>query len=95
MKRYHTASGSAYEVDEERKLVRRSTRSQLSKAERVSEEWRPYEDICIALLGGLHIVWGTGRDEHSANAVQVGEGSDESVVRKTVTTRVVSVEDVP
>ncbi len=94
VKRYTTASGSAYEVDEDRKMIRRTTRSAVSTAERVGEDWRPYEYVSLSIFGGLHIVWGSGRDEHSAKAIQVGEGRDEDVTRVTETTPIVSVEEV-
>lgn len=90
MKTYKTASGSVYDVDGN--MIRRRVRSKISRSERVAEEWREAKEIRYSGLNQpLTIVWGTGRDEHSENAIQVGDGPDDACVRHTWTTPVVSV----
>lgn len=94
MKTYTTKSGSVYEVDEERLLVRQVARSATCDSGRVAPEWRPYQSIDI-VLKSLVIVWGAGRDKHSARADQLGTrgASDEEVTRMTRTSPVVSIEE--
>jgi hypothetical protein len=87
---YRTESGSVYDV--EGLSVRRRIRSSVSKSERVSDEWREAQSVDFNGLGrSLIIVWGLGTDEHSANAVQVGDDSDGVRIRTTITTRVVAI----
>lgn len=100
MKRY-TQSGSVYEVEGGR--VRRVLRSPVSAAERVGEDWRTPEIIrCDGIGHPLVMVWGTGRDEHSAKAVQLvptiqlggltAMVIDGAITRMTQTTPVVEIE---
>jgi hypothetical protein len=85
---YRTKTGSVYEVDG--KKIRRVVRSAISASERVSDEWREAESIaCDGVGTPLVIVWGLGRDEHSAKAIQVGEG--DVPLRTTVTSPVVEI----
>lgn len=85
---YKTQSGSVYDV--EGKMVRRRVRSKVSVAERVSSAWREAESIEYKGLGQpMLIVWGMGQDEHSENAMKIGEG--ENVMRTTLTTPIVEV----
>lgn len=93
MIRYKTRSGSTYEVLGFH--VRRAVRSSKSKAERVTEEWRVAESVeCNGI--GHPLVWGPGRDEHSANADQIGTDGkpDEAITRMTSTTPVIEIEHV-
>ena len=91
--RYTTASGSVYEISGKR--IRRVTRSAISVAERVGAEWREPLEIQAPGIGSpITMIWGTGRDEHSANAEQIGTEfaeSDESITRVTQTTPVVEI----
>lgn len=85
---YVTKSGSTYEVDGLK--VRRVVRSKLSASERVSEQWREALEITQGGIGHpLVIVWGFGEDDHSKNAIQMGEGGLK--MRCTVTTPVVEI----
>lgn len=93
MIRYKTKSGSTYEVVG--MLVRRAVRSSASKAERVAEAFRIADSIeCKGIGHPLVIVWGTGRDVHSANADQIGTAGqpDEAITRMTQTTPVIEIE---
>lgn len=114
--RYHTASGSVYEVErgQIKELsrspdstvfnaagyatlrVRRLHRSTVSRSERVTQEWRDAESVgCLGVGMPLVIWWGRGRDEHSAQAEQVGvyDGApDEAIQRCTQTTPVKHIE---
>lgn len=92
---YKTKSGSLYEVDGLR--VRQRERSDVCSSGRVSSEWREAVDVhCEGVGCSLVIMWGTGRDEHSANAIQVGEELEGTmVIRMTTTTSVVAIEELP
>lgn len=97
MKQYRTASGSLYEVDEVNKRARVLEKSRSSHTKRLGTEWRDYETMVWSGFGKpLIFVWGTGRDEHSTTADQIGtEGEpDEHVTRQTVTTPVVETKTV-
>lgn len=91
--RYYTKTGSIYEVDDVAKKIRQVQRSDECKSGRVAAEWRPYK-VAAVLHGCLAISWGTGRDEHSTAADQVGaDGApDASVTRHTHTSPVVRTE---
>ncbi len=89
MIRYTTQSGSVYEVLGVQ--VRRVLRSRKSGAERVGHDWRTAESVvCKGIGHPLVIVWGTGRDEYSDRALQVGfaDSPDATVVRSTQTSPV-------
>lgn len=110
--RYHTDSGSVYEVElgpaspivgevfqvdaHEYIRVRRVVRSDISRSERVSADWRDAESVgCLGVGMPLVIWWGRGRAEHSENAEQVGlfdDMPDEAVQRCTQTTPVKHIE---
>ena len=114
--RYHTASGSVYEVEvgpttpvagevfqfdaPEYIRVRRVVRSDISRSERVSNDWRDAESVgCLGVGMPLVIWWGRGRDEHSANAEQIGFSGgadvgapDDAIQRCTQTTPVKHIE---
>jgi hypothetical protein len=98
--RYHTQTGSIYEVDDVERTVRQVIRSDKCSSGRVGAgEWRPYQSAEV-VHRCLQIVWGAGRDEYSANADQVGfpesgrEVSDSSIARHTHTSPVVRTERV-
>lgn len=57
MKAYKTQSGSWYEVDEERKLIRRLS-GPGNPTVRVGEDgvWKAYEQLTVS-MSGLVIVW--------------------------------------
>lgn len=96
--RYHTKTGSIYEVDRDKNQLRQVVRSDKCTSGRVGTgDWRPFVSAEI-VHGCLHIIWGTGRDEHSEGADQVGfpesgrEVFDASVTRQTHTSPVVKSE---
>ena len=93
--RYHTETGSIYEVDDVAMKIRQLKRSEECASGRVAAEWRSYLYADV-LMGRLAITWGSGRDEHSASADQYGtEGADDDqVTRMTQTSRVVLVDHV-
>lgn len=100
MMEYKTESGSTYqsrstEMHDGTVMteVRRVVRSELSTAERVSEDWKTVESLEWHGVGhSLVMWWGFEQDEYSVKAVQRGAPVDGgTVVRCTETTRVVSV----
>lgn len=97
--RYHTQTGSIYEVDYVAKKIRQVNRSEKCASGRVGAgEWRTFVSLEMTDRC-LHIGWGSGRDEHSATAEQVGtvsesgrEVPDASVSRYTHTSPIVKTE---
>ena len=89
---YTTETGSIYEVDTDTSRVRQLKRSAVCKSGRVAGEWRTYKTITGTVGTALTIYWGDGPDEHSANAVLVGNASDFRL-RLTVTSRIVAISD--
>ena len=84
---YHTESGSIYEVDDKNMKMRQIKRSAACTSGRVSGEWRNYEHLTIG--SNLLFVWGTGKDEHSDKATQIGADEGGIVIRHTLSTRIV------
>ncbi len=97
--RYHTQSGSIYEVDRSAMMIRQVTRGEACKSGRVGAGlWRTYVSLEMSDKR-LQIYWGSGRDEYSATADQFGtvteagrEMPDASVSRYTHTSPIVKTE---
>lgn len=90
MTEYHTKSGSIYEVDHAQKLVRAKAKANDNKGLRLSYDWKPYETLDYHGVGHpLYFWWGAGLDEHSHQAMRIGDG--DSVRRCTFTSPVVAI----
>ena len=87
MKRYHTASGSIYEVDG---LKVRRIQGGAHYAGRACDETMEAESVTWLEGGPLMIYWGAGRDKYSPDDGYPDEGRQ----RFTTTSKVVKVEDV-
>ncbi len=87
--RYKTETGSTYEVrvSGEVTQARRVIRSESSRSERVTGDWRDCMGAVVS-HGCLLIAWGTGMDEHSTDA-SLGD----SRLRTTLTSRVLDIEE--
>lgn len=88
--KYHTQSGSAYEVDHDNKRIRKLKAGVGSNTKRAVEEWREFISIGGCEVGSsLFIVWGAGRD---AVSDELGTPPDVEPLRTTLTSPVVGVE---
>jgi len=87
MKRYHTKTGSTYEVDGKHKRIRKLKGG--VGTTRVTEDWRSYEEIDDE-VGVLRIYWGQGRDETSD---RLGTPKEDVPSRWTVTSPIVRLEE--
>jgi hypothetical protein len=87
MKRYHTKSGSIYEVDGLK--VRRVTGGEHYQG-RACDDWLDAQEVRATEGLPMYIYWGAGRDEYSPD-----DGlPDAERQRFTITSQVVRVEEV-
>lgn len=89
--KYHTLSGSTYEVDHINCRVRKVKTGVGSNTKRAVEEWRDFERIEGTVGTSLYICWGAGRD---AVSDELGTPPDVQPLRMTITSRIESVEAV-
>lgn len=90
MVKYHTESGSIYEVDHDHNRIRKLKAGAASNTRRVVEDWRVYLSITGTEIGGrIMVVWGQGRD---AVSDELGTDKDAKPWRFTLTSPVVGVE---
>jgi len=98
MLEFKTETGSTYHLDLPGKRIRRVERSAESKSGRMGAgDWRSFQHADLPIVGRpVWVTWGSGRDEHSAAADQLGtDGApDEAVTRTTHTSAVVEVSEV-
>lgn len=88
--KYHTKSGSTYEVDTVKCQIRKLRAGANSNTKRIVEDWRKYISISGHAIGHhMLVVWGKGRD---AVSDELGTPKDEEPYRYTVTSPVVGVE---
>ena len=83
--KFFTESGSAYEVDEDMKLVRRLAGAAAPLPRQGADgEWKPYESISVEVGKSAIITWPA--------SVPLLEGSPVGAIPATITSWVVSIE---